>query len=165
MKTALLAALITILSVGGLDSSVFADTPQNPAPAATVTNVSSLSYVKGGVSQTTLGFVVSGNTTRTVYFRVTGPSLKAFGVINTIPSATFRVFNSQGEQLPKASDIVGLISGTAIESAIEDLGGFPVKLNSSEPLAYLHLAPGSYTMVVSAASGNEGLVLGEIYIQ
>jgi len=156
------AALSLLISLGSM-TRAFADTDPVIQPRSNITNISSLCYVKGGVVSATLGFAINDGP-RSVLFRATGPSLSLFGVPNTATAPTIQVFNSKGETMPRPGGPIGMISKQAMEDGIELLGGFPITINTSEPLTTLNLDPGTYTVHITVQPGDEGLVLAEIYL-
>ncbi len=102
------------------------------------------------------GVIVGGATAKAIVVRGLGPSL-ASSVANPLPNPTLTIVNSLGTivatnddwQLdPGASEIsaLGLAPASALESA-----------------TLLTLLPGSYTAILSDATGNTGIGLVEVY--
>jgi hypothetical protein len=107
-----------------------------------------------------LGFAIAGTGDRRVLLRAVGPGLRSFGVTDALAATRLEVFNAQGERLA-ANEGWGAsaeLSQTAVAT-----GAFPLPAGGSDSAVVLRLAPGAYTMQVTAARGPAGIALAEIY--
>ncbi|MBS0632647.1 MAG: putative Ig domain-containing protein [Verrucomicrobia bacterium] len=136
--------------------------PSAPVPDVRLINVSS-NNAAGNAHPTISGFVISGTESRSVLLRAIGPGMT--GLVSTTPLA-----------MPK----VDIYNGNSLFLSLAGWGGSPTlsavsdRLGASPPLTSVHpadtavaltLPPGTYTMIVSDASGTgqTGTVLSEIY--
>ena len=106
-----------------------------------------------------LGFVVAGDTPRTVLIRVVGPALAAFGVSGVLDAPRL--------ELLRDTTIVAENSGwpasAAMQEAFARVGAFALPPGSRDAALLVTLLPGAYTAQVTAASGPPGIALVEIY--
>jgi len=120
-------------------------------------NLSTRAFV--GIQDQSLieGFIVTGDSPKTVVLRAIGPSLGNSGVTGVLPDPNLTVFNSSGVQIgsnnnwemdPAAAAISAqhLAPGDALEAA-----------------TMLTLEPGAYTVVVSGQNASTGIGLVETY--
>ena len=110
----------------------------------------------------TAGFTIGGATGRTVLIRASGPTLQAnFGVAGAMTDPQLVLYN--GSQAVLATN-AGWIGDPQIAAAAASVSAFPfVSSSSLDSAVLITLAPGTYTAVVSSASGGGGIVLEEIY--
>ena len=120
-------------------------------------NLSTRALVASGDDSLIEGFIVTGDSPKTVVLRAIGPSLADLGVSGALPDPMLSVFDSTGTLLisndnwetdPEADSIAaqGLAPSDSLESA-----------------TLLTLAPGAYTMVVTGQDGSTGVGLAEAY--
>ena len=102
------------------------------------------------------GLIVKGTSSRTVFARVAGPSLTAFGIQNAVANPKLTVYNSSG-QVIAANDNWGT---STTSSTLQQWGVAPT--NANEPALILTLAPGAYT-VIADNNGQEGVANIEVY--
>jgi hypothetical protein len=122
-------------------------------------NISCLQNLAAGTT-TTVGFSISGQSNRTVLIRADGPSLSGFGVTNVMPDPTLTLYTGQtvigGNQ--------GWQGDATIKAAAASVYAFALASDSSNDSAILvTLAPGTYTVQTSSASGAGGNDLLEVY--
>ena len=136
----------------------------NAAPTVFV-NVSTRGYVNSSVTGALLdgGFVVSGTAPRQVLIRADGPSLSAFGVTGALPDPVLTVYNSSGGQVATNTGWTTNTNVTAITTAALEVGAFALPANSKDSAILVTLAPGSYTVGITSAANNSGIVLFEAY--
>jgi hypothetical protein len=103
----------------------------------------------------TMGFVVGGNTPKTVLVRGVGPTLTTFGVQNPASQTTLTLYSG--------STVIGTNAawGTASNAAqtVGAGGSFPLLVGSQDSALLVTLSPGPYTAQVTA----NGAVLLEVY--
>lgn len=108
----------------------------------------------------TVGFVIAGNTPRTVLVRAIGPGLAAFGVDGTLADPKI-IVNRESTPESGNDDWNG---NAAIRTAAEQVGAFAIASNSKDAAILTTLPPGSYTAQVTAPPGQSGIVLVEVYL-
>jgi hypothetical protein len=135
-------------------SGYFANTPH-------LINLSCLTPVTAGGSLSA-GFVVGGDTAKTVLIRALGPALGAFGVTGTMPDpqVTLRALGSTSA-LATAQGSAGAGDLSAVAASV---GAFQIaSATSADSAIVVTLPPGGYTANVSSVSGAAGNVLVEVY--
>ena len=122
-------------------------------------NLSCGQLIQSG-SKITAGFVIGGNTSKTVLVRVVGPTLANYAITGYMPDPQLKVFSGTA--------IIGSNSGwagdTSIIKAAASAGAFPLNdPKSNDSAILLTLAPGSYSVEGSSVSGTVGVALIEVY--
>ncbi|PTY02109.1 hypothetical protein DB347_24620 [Opitutaceae bacterium EW11] len=117
----------------------------------------------GSGSQTFIsGFIIQGDTPKTVLIRGVGPTLAKYGVPGVLAQPRLQLYRGStriavagpwGEQA-NAADIV---------STSERLGTFAFEPGSQDSAMLQSLEPGAYTAMVSGAEGQSGVSLVEVY--
>ncbi|HEY3664024.1 MAG TPA: aryl-sulfate sulfotransferase [Chthoniobacterales bacterium] len=103
------------------------------------------------------GFIVTGNESKTVVLRALGPSLADAGLSGTLADPAITLYDSSGAVV--ATNDNWSAADNASQIAAQGLApGDP-----AEAALLTTLAPGAYTVVVSAADSATGLALAEIY--
>ncbi|MSU50763.1 MAG: hypothetical protein EXS37_17035 [Opitutus sp.] len=155
---------IDVGSVGGAVGEVIAElydataTASFSAATPRLVNVSVRKQI-GATEILTAGFVVGGNTARTVLVRAIGPGLAAFGVSGTIPDPQLTL-NSGALQIAVNDNWGGDSQLTAAGGAV---GAFAIaNAASKDAILLITLAPGAYTAEVKGIGGG-GSVLVEVY--
>ena len=158
------AYTIDVSAVGGATGEVIAElydaSPTSSFGASTprLVNVSVRKQIDAG-GTLTAGFVVGGNTARTVLVRAIGPGLAAFGVTGTMPDPQLGLF-SGGSQVAANDNWGGDAQLTAAANAV---GAFGIAdAASKDAILLITLAPGSYTAEVRGAGGGGGALV-EVY--
>ena len=134
-------------------------------PAAAVTmatprlvKFSALERVAAGAN-VSVGFVIAGQTPKTVLVRVVGPALTDLGVAAALPDPVLTLF--QGVTPIAVNDNWG---GTAtLQSAFGSVGALALDPSSKDAALVMTLANGSYAVQASEASNAGGIALVEIY--
>lgn len=106
------------------------------------------------------GFVVLGDSSRKILLRVAGPALQTFGVGSA--SLDPRLELRKDGVLIAANDNWDAGS-SALGVAMAASGAFPFVTGSKDAAVLPTLAPGSYTVDVTADQGKRGVVLIELY--
>jgi sugar lactone lactonase YvrE len=127
-------------------------------------NVSTRARVGKSPDVLIAGFVIGGETSKTVLIRAIGPGLEQFGITTALPDPQMALHTTRnGEDVIIATNAGwgGLSEISAIGGAV---GAFPMTSTRSADAAMVRsLSPGVYTIHVTAVSGGAGEVLVEIY--
>lgn len=102
------------------------------------------------------GFIVAGDTPKTVLIRGLGPSLEALGVTGTLSDPMVQLFDASGESIGQNDDWP-----TAQRAEIEATSIAPV--DGREAAMIRTLAPGAYTVALTGANAAPGVALIEVY--
>jgi hypothetical protein len=120
-------------------------------------NVSVLKQIGSGF---TVGFVVAGNSSRTVLVRAIGPGLAAVGVTSgAVADPQLTLFN--GSTKIDANDNWG--GTTALSAAFAQVAAFAIPANTKDAALLAALGPGNYSVEVKPVGTGTGLVLVEVY--
>jgi hypothetical protein len=103
------------------------------------------------------GFVIAGDTSRTVLIRAVGPGLAAFGVPGTMADPSLALYS--GSTKFAGNDNWG--GDAQVSAAFNQVGAFGLDANSKDAVLLVTLAPGAYTAQVSGTAA--GLALVEVY--
>lgn len=134
---------------------------QNPPSASQLVNISTRGFVGTGGNIMIAGFVIQGNTPKTVLVRASGPALAAFGVPGCLPDPSVRLTTAGGALVAQNTAWGG---SAQIASAAASVGAFSwVNPKSADSALLVTLQPGNYTANVSGASGDTGDCLLEVY--
>jgi hypothetical protein len=116
--------------------------------------------VAGGDNTLIAGFVIGGNTSRTVLIRAAGPMLGTFGVVGALSDPRLTLFRdttplAESDNWQSTSEIV---------NAFATAGAFDFIARSRDAVLLITLPPGAYTAQVSGVGANAtGVALVEIY--
>lgn len=157
---------VKVSATGGGTGTVIAEvydaTPAGTATPATprLLNVSVLKVIETGTSLTA-GFVLRGQTGRTVLIRAIGPGLAtAFGIEGTMPDPRLTLF--AGPNPIGSNENWG--GNAAISATASAIGAFAISdPNSRDAMLLRTLNSGDYSVQVSGAGGVGGLVIVEVY--
>jgi hypothetical protein len=110
----------------------------------------------------TVGFVIGGNTARTVLVRAIGPGLAAFGVPGTMPDPQLALFNSSQVRMVENDNWGG---DPQITNASTSVGAFAIAdAAGKDAMMLTTLAPGGYTVQVNGVPNTGGgSALVEVY--
>jgi len=124
-------------------------------------NVSTLAPIEAG-ADLTAGFVIGGQTARTVLVRGVGPSLTRLGVSGVMPDPILELFNNDtGQMIGGNDDWAGALEVSATAALV---GAFSLGGGTSKDAALLvTLSPGAYSARVRDATGSSGTVIIEVY--
>lgn len=133
-----------------------------PRPPSRLANLSGRALVGTGANILIPGFVIEGSSPRRVLIRAIGPGLTSFGVPDTLPEPTLRLFAgpsplgaNQGWNNAANADEIRTVSAT--------LGAFALAEGSADSAMLVTLNPGLYTAHVADAAGRTGIALFEVY--
>jgi hypothetical protein len=136
------------------------DADTSPAPTAHYINMSSRGYAGTGAKVMTVGFVISGSTSKTVLIRGIGPTLAAYSVLGAMADPELTVSDSN-------QNTVGFDDGwggtAALQAAFNAVSAFPLPTTSRDSAILVTLSPGAYTAQVTSASGSPGIALLVVY--
>lgn len=111
------------------------------------------------------GFVITGETTRTVLVRAVGPGLAPFGIADFLRNPAVSVVRSRDNVLVGSNNDWSDGSAESITRAAAAVGAFPLPAASKDAALILTLAPGAYVaQVTSPEAGDSGQALIEVYI-
>ncbi len=148
---------IYLLGDAGSNGVVYKLVSTTPSPA--LLNLSTRLQVKSGENVLIGGFIVSGSENEEVVLRGIGPSLQVDGkpLAGSLTNPRIDLYDSTGALISSNDDWMdGLLSGqiSALDLAPAD---------DLESALLAQLAPGSYTVILSAADGGTGIGLVELY--
>lgn len=122
-------------------------------------NLSVRTYIGAGSDAPNVGFVVAGAAPRMVMIRAIGPTLKTFGVADSISDPQLELF--RGDTRIDHNDNWG---DATLTTLFAEVGAFALASKTSrDAVLQVSLAPGAYTVVVTGVSGSEGTGLVEVY--
>ena len=158
---------VQVGGVGGATGDVLAElydaTPSNAFTPTTprLVNVSVRKQIDAGANLT-VGFVIGGNTGRTVLVRAIGPGLAAFGVAGTMPDPQLALFNNAQTKIVENDNWGG---DPQITTAGTSVGAFAIaNAAGKDAMMLTTLAPGGYTVEVSGIPNTGGgSVMVEVY--
>lgn len=101
------------------------------------------------------GFIITGDSGKSVVLRGLGPSLAAAGVRRVLPDPVLELYDSTGTLLEQNDNWTSLPPGT-VPAGLEP--GDP-----AEAVIATTLPPGSYTAILRGADSSTGNALGELY--
>ena len=130
--------------------------------SARLINLSAREQVGTGGGVLIAGFVIGGDTARTVLIRASGPAIAAapFSLPGTLPDPELQLYSGASLLATNA----GWAGNPQISAAAARVGAFAWSSASSSDSAFLiTLPPGDYTAQVAGQSGDSGLALIEVY--
>jgi sugar lactone lactonase YvrE len=123
-------------------------------------NFSARNQVGVGENILILGFIITGDTPKTLLFRAVGPTLVNYFVSGFLVDPRIRIYSSGGGVLAENDNWGG---DAATASAISSTGAFPLIAGSRDAALVTTLSPGLYTVHISGVLDTTGIALGEIY--
>jgi hypothetical protein len=111
--------------------------------------------VKTGDSVLIGGFIVSGDSGKSVLIRALGPSLADLGVKAVLADPVLELYDSTGRLIAQNDNWTSLPPGTVPPEVQPS--------NPAEAVIATNLPPGSYTSVLRSADGSTGNALCELY--
>jgi uncharacterized delta-60 repeat protein len=133
---------------------------QESSGVSLVVNLSARARTDAGANPLIAGFVLSGTLDSPVLLRGIGPTLKTFGLADSLSSARLDVFQNDRS--------VGTNSGWSgapgdVATFAQRVGAFPLPPGSADAALALTLPGGAYTAKVTPVSGSGGVALAEVY--
>jgi hypothetical protein len=145
---------------GTVIAEVYDATPSSSFTAATP-RLLNVSVLKNIGSKLTVGFVIGGETAKTVLIRAVGPGLSALGVNSGfVPDPQLTLFGAAAAKIGENNDWGGTAALTAAASAV---GAFTIPAASKDAALLATLPPGNYSVEVTGAGGVSGLAVVEVY--
>lgn len=134
----------------------------NTALPARLTNVSARATVGRGTNVLIAGFVIDGNTPKTVLVRAIGPTLAAFGVTGVLNDP--QLVLNRGNVVVASNDDWWRGTGQAtLEPVFRSAGAFALVTGTRDSALVATLQPGAYTATVSGTDDGTGVALVEVY--
>ena len=128
-----------------------------------LTNVSVRARVGTGSNILIAGFVIGGDTARTVLIRASGPALRALGMTGTLSTPQIQLYRLGSNAAPLATN-AGWAGDAQVAAAATTVGAFSWGSEATADAALLlTLPPGGYTANVSGLTGDTGVALIEVY--
>jgi hypothetical protein len=151
-------------SLGNSVTSSSATLTVSPATnAGWLADISCRSAVGAGENALIIGFAVGGQGTsgsEPLLIRAAGPALAQFGVSGSLPDPELQLYGSNGVVASNS----GWAGNPQVASTAALVGAFSWNSSSSLDSALDEsLAPAPFTAVISGASGDTGVALGEVY--
>jgi sugar lactone lactonase YvrE len=148
------------VGTGLVIAEVYDATPESSFTATTprLINVSVLKEFGTGF---TAGFVIRGQTSKTVLIRAVGPGLANVGLTSGfVADPQLVLFGANSTQIDQNNDWGGT---PALVAAFNAVGAFQLPANSRDAALVATLQPGDYTVQVSGVGGGTGLGIVEVY--
>jgi hypothetical protein len=133
---------------------VIAGTPSH------LVNVSVRGFSGTGPQALAIGFVVGGSGSENALVRAVGPTLSEFGLSGLLADPQLALYGSS-QQVVASNDNWG--GTTALTTAFEETGAFPLPPASLDSAVAAPLPAGAYTAQVVGSGGGTGIVLLELY--
>ena len=108
------------------------------------------------------GFSIAGTAAKPVLIRAAGPTLGALGVNGALAAPRLELYSGSTEIGTNAGWSTA-INAAAISSAAARAGAFAFPAGSADSAILTTLAPGGYTVLMSAGTGAAGVGLLEVY--
>jgi hypothetical protein len=158
---------------GGIALAEIYDASADPADEyQRLINISTRAFVSSGVANLTGGFIITGNSPKTLLVRGIGPGLASFGISNALANPLLTVFDNTGAIIAQndnwgtpitVSTAQVAADASAITAAELATGAFALVAGSQDAALIVTLAPGAYTAQVTGNGGGTGTALVEIY--
>jgi hypothetical protein len=129
-------------------------------PTTRIANLSVRTQVGTGENILVVGFVISGNASRSLLVRGIGPTLAQFGVNGALTDPQLRLIDSHNRVVQQNDDWGGT---PALTASFAQVAAFALPNNSKDAALAALLAPGAYTVEVSGVGGATGVALVELY--
>jgi glucuronoarabinoxylan endo-1,4-beta-xylanase len=151
-------------SVSGAAGTVLVETydADTGTPADYLSNLSARGDVGGSAANLTLGFSLVGTGQRTVLIRGVGPTLMGYSVSDAISDPRLTLFDSTSTAIESNFGWSTAPSPTALAATFTEVGAFAFTTPADAAMQDT-LAPGTYTVQITSASGSNGEALAEIY--
>jgi hypothetical protein len=146
--------------VGGSTGAGLVGVFEVNAPDSPLINISTRGQVKTGNDVMIAGFVVQGSGPQKVVINVAGPSLNSFS-LNGLNDPVLTLTRSDGTVI--ATNDSWQNQANSADFATLQFSGFQPQ-NAVEPALVATLSPGSYTAIVSGASGTTGAALVGVFV-
>jgi len=153
--------LVTGTSSGVITAN-YAGGSETAVAAQRLVNISSRARVSAGEGVAIAGFVISGDSAKTVLIRAVGPTLgSVFGLPGALASPRLELRAS--DQTSLAVNVGIAADRVAIDAASQRAGAFALGASGADAAILTTLAPGAYTATVRSATEASGIALIEVY--
>lgn len=145
--------------VGYALAEVYDNTAKYSITSTRLMNLSCLQQVPAG-GDLAAGFAISGDTSKTVLIRVSGPTLASYGVPGTMIDPQLKLYS--GTTVIASNS--GWAGDASITAANTTTGAFQfASAMSLDSAVVITLAPGQYTVHATSASMTQGSTMIEVY--
>jgi hypothetical protein len=154
-------------SAGTMIAELYDSTPLAQFGSATPRLIN-VSVLKNVGASTTVGFVVGGSTPMNVLVRAVGPTLgTSFSYPGVIADPKLTLYSGQtalGSNDDWGTPVgSGAATGAQLATTFTTVGAFNLIAGSKDAAILTSLAPGDYTVQVTAATGSTGNAIIELY--
>ena len=125
-------------------------------------NVSARAQVNTGDDILIAGFVISGNTPRTVLIRGVGPTLSSYSVTGFLADPQLNLYRTQSGISTLVASNDNWAGTSTLASASTQVGAFALTSGNDAALL-ITLPPGVYSAQVSGVNATTGIALVEVY--
>jgi len=158
-------ATLTVRPRGKVASAMTDSDAAASAPAGSLSsrlvNLSVRSQAGTGSESLIIGFVVSGDTEKSLLLRGSGPALEAFGVSGVLQDPALSLYS--GSTSLAMNDDWSSAQAEAIAPAAESVGAFAFTPTSRDAALLATVEPGAYTGQISGKDAQSGTALIEVY--
>ena len=147
-----------VSGVGGGTGVGIVEVYELDRPEIPLINISTRGKVLTGDNVMIGGFIIQGDSAKTVLIRAVGPNLANFGVTGVLANPKLQLYS--GQTVIASNDDWGTATNA---SAITATGLAPA--NPLEAAILITLQPGAYTAIVSGADGGSGVGIVEVLAQ
>ncbi len=123
-------------------------------------NVSIRATAGTGANTLIAGFVLRGESSKSILLRGIGPTLADYKVSDPLVDPSIVLYNSRGTSLDKNDDWGG---ATALSTTFASLGAFGLSASSKDAALFTSLSAGVYSMHVTTSNSTSGAALAEVY--
>ncbi len=141
---------------------IYDATPSGAWSSATprLVNASARAQVGTGSGVLIVGFVIGGETSKTLLIRAVGPSLAALGVTDVLADPILQLYSGSSRLRENDNWNADTAANTA---AFARVGAFTLPLDSKDAALLVTLPPGVYTAHVNGVNSSTGVALVELY--
>ncbi len=134
-----------------------------PASSTRLVNLSARSVAGTGAQTLIAGFVISGETPRTLLIRGIGPGLAQFGLTGVLANPRLELHTTINGQDTILSSAASWNNSPTLAAAFAQVGAFTLPTGSADSAMLITLTPGTYTAQLNGANNTTGVALVEIY--
>jgi hypothetical protein len=126
-----------------------------------VVNISTRGQVQTNNDVMIAGFIIQGNTSKTVVINVAGPNLVQYGITNALMNPKLTLVRGSDQTIIGVNDDWQTQTNPADVAAIQATGFQPNQ--PQEPALIATLPPGAYTAIVEGVGGSTGVGLVGVF--
>jgi uncharacterized delta-60 repeat protein len=150
-------------AAGTVLAEIYDGSISDPDPSGRLINISTRGWVGDGDDVLIGGFVVKGTGPQRVLVRGIGTGLRQFGIDQTVANPMLRIYQNSAVVVENDDWDATADNATQVDAANTTAGAFPLTHGSKDAALVTTLAPGQYSVVVSANGATAGIGLVEIY--